>query len=97
MSEIFILPSEIEQAITKFIEIKFKQDNLSVLFQNPLLREEMLDLLDRYCTVVYYPINDKDNQGFRLKQMPFADGSRQDFVFIDTAQTLEKQGIHGST
>lgn len=91
MSEIFILPLEVEQTIIRFIKGKFEQDNLSVLFQNPLLREEMLDLLDRYCTVVYYPIDDKDNQGFRLKQMPFANGSRQDFVFIDTAQTLEKQ------
>lgn len=91
MGEIVILPLEIEKTIINFIKTKFQQDNLSVLFQNPLLREEVLDLLDRYCTVVYYPVDDTGNNGFRLKRMPFADGTRQDFVFINTAQTLEKQ------
>lgn len=91
MGEIVILPLEIEETIKNFINVKFAQDNLSVLFQNPLLREEVLDLLDRYCTVVYYPIDDTCNNGFRLKKMPFADGTYQDFVFINTAQTLEKQ------
>ena len=91
MGEIVILPLEIEKTIINFIKMKFEQDNLSVLFQNPLLREEMLDLLDRYCTVVYYPADDTGNNGFRLKRMPFADGTYQDFVFINTAQTLEKQ------
>ena len=91
MSEFFILPFGVEETIISFINQKFEQDNLSVLFHNPLLREEMLDLLDRYCTVVYYPIDDEGNNGFRLKQMPFADGSLHDFVFINTAQTLEKQ------
>lgn len=91
MGEIVILPIEIEKTIINFINKKFEQDNLSVLFQNPLLREEMLDLLDRYCTVVYYPVDNTDNNGFRLKRMPFADGTCQDFVFINTAQTLEKQ------
>lgn len=91
MGEIVILPLEIEKSIINFIKTKFQQDNLSVLFQNPLLREEVLDLLDRYCTVVYYPVDDTGNNGFRLKRMPFADGTRQDFVFINTAQTLEKQ------
>ncbi len=91
MGEIVILPFEIEETIRNFIKMKFEQDNLSVLFQNPLLREEVLDLLDRYCTVVYYPVDDRGNNGFRLKKMPFADGTYQDFVFINTAQTLEKQ------
>lgn len=91
MGEIVILPIEIEKTIINYINKKFEQDNLSVLFQNPLLREEMLDLLDRYCKVLYYPVDNTDNNGFRLKRMPFADGTCQDFVFINTAQTLEKQ------
>ena len=91
MNNIVILPIEIEETITSFIEKKFEEDKLSDFFPNPLLREEMLELLDKYCTVVYYPVGDKDNNGFRLKKMPFADGSRQDFVFINTSQTLEKQ------
>lgn len=91
MNEIVILPFEIEETISHYIQEKFEQENLRASFQNPLLREDMLELLDRYCTVVYYPIQDKSNNGFRLKEMPFADGSRHDFVFINTAQTVEKQ------
>lgn len=91
MSEIIILPIEVEKSIEKFIKRKFEQDNLAVSFPNALLREDVLDLLDRYCTVVYYPLENEENNGFRLKEIPFADGSRHDFVFINTAQTMEKQ------
>ena len=91
MSEIFVLPFEIEETIKSFIDEKFEKDNLLVHFQNPLLREDMLELLDKYCTVVYYPIENEVNNGFRLKDMPFANGTYQDFVFINTAQTMEKQ------
>ncbi len=91
MIELTILPLEVEKIIIDFIKDKFEKDSLSSVFQNPLLREEMLDLLDRYCTVIYFPVDDTDNNGFRLKEMPFANGTRQDFVFINTAQTMEKQ------
>lgn len=91
MNELVILPIEIEETISRYIKERFEKEDLLASFQNPLLREDMLELLDRYCTVVYYPIQDKSNNGFRLKEMPFADGTLHDFVFINTAQTIEKQ------
>lgn len=91
MNEIVILPIEIEQSIKKFIDKMYERDNLLVSFPNPLLREDVLDMLDKYCTVVYYPLEKEENNGFRLKGVPFADGTLHDFVFINTAQTMEKQ------
>lgn len=91
MNEITILPMDIENSIQRFIRKKFEEDSLHEKFQNPLLRQDVLDLLDLYCTVVYYPLEHEGNNGFRIKGIPFADGSQQDFVFINTAQTMEKQ------
>lgn len=83
----------IENAIQTFIEQKFQSGGLKQEFPNLLLRQDVLNLLDRYCTVVYYPLEDESNNGFRLKDVPFLDGETHDFVFINTAQTLEKQAF----
>lgn len=91
MDRITTLPMDVEDSIKKFIDQKFAEDNLCAMFPNPLLREDILDLLDRYCTVVYFPLDHEENNGFRLKEVPFSNGQRQDFVFINTAQTMEKQ------
>lgn len=91
--EITILPIQVEFSIIKLIKKKFEDDGLNISFPNPLLREDVLELLDKYCTVVYYPIENEANNGFRLKEIPFVDGSRHDFVFINTAQTMEKQAL----
>lgn len=93
MNDFSVLPICVEKCINDLIKSKYQEDNLSRVFPNCLLREDVLDLLDRYCTVVYYPIENEDNNGFRVKDIPFANGSCQDFVFINTAQTLEKQAF----
>ena len=91
MNDITILSMDFEDSIKKFIDKKFEIDNLRILFPNFLLREDVLDLLDKYCTVVYYPLLGEENNGFRLKEVPLADGTLRDFVFINTAQAMEKQ------
>ena len=93
MNDFSILPNQVEECIRQLIDQRFQEENLYSLFPNRLLREDVLDLLDRYCTVVYYPLEGEGNNGFRVKDIPFADGSRHDFVFINTAQTLEKQAF----
>ena len=52
MNDFSILPSQVEPYIKHLIEQKFQEQNLRSMFPNPLLREDVLDLLDRYCTVV---------------------------------------------
>lgn len=92
MDKITILPSDIEPIIKRFIDDKFETEKLRNEFPNRLLRDDVLKILDRYCTLVYYPLEGEDhNNGFRLKDIPFVDGTLQDFVFINTAQRMEKQ------
>lgn len=60
-------------------------------FPNQLLREDVLDLLEDYCKVVYYPLEKEANNGFHIADIPDKNGNLLTFVFINTAQTLEKQ------
>lgn len=91
MSKINILPHDYEVSIRKFITKMSEEHNIKDFFPNPLLRDDVLSLLDLFCTVVYFPVNDAKNNGFHMTDMPFADGSKNNFVFINTAQTIEKQ------
>lgn len=91
MGKINILPIEVEHFLKSLIDKKFTEDNLRDFFQNSLLRDDVLELLDRYCTVVYYPLENEGNNGFHITDVPYVDGTRHNFVFINTAQTIEKQ------
>lgn len=91
MSKVTILPMEVEKSINKCIEERFKRERLEEAFPNKLLREDVLDLLDRFCTVVYYPLTNEENNGFHVTGIPFADSTKNNFVFINTARTMEKQ------
>ena len=94
MNDFTILSNQVETCIQELIDQTFQNEDLRNIFPNRLLREDVLDLLDRYCTVVYYPLEEEErNNGFRIKEIPFSDGSMHDFVFINTAQTLEKQAF----
>lgn len=85
-----ITDEKIVLSIVEFIKGKRESEELKVAFPNPLLREDVLDLLDRYCTVVYYPLENESNNGFHTN-VPNRDGGASQFVFINTAQTMEKQ------
>ena len=58
-----------------------------------MLREDVLDLLDKFCTVVYFPLENEENNGFHMTGIPLADGSKHNFVFINTAQTISWQVV----
>ena len=47
------LDAEIEQEVKNFIDEKFECTELRQEFPNLLLRKDVLDLLDKYCTVIY--------------------------------------------
>ena len=91
MSKVSVLSMAVEHSIQKCIKQVFNDKNLNEIFPNTLLREDVLDLLDLFCTVVYYPLENEENNGFHITDVPFIDGSKQSFVFINTAQTMEKQ------
>ena len=90
MKAIPVLPYEAEAIIRGFICQKLKREDIYASYPEQLLREDTLELLDRFCTVVFYPLEDEENNGFHVS-IPFKNGHEQDFVFINTAQTMEKQ------
>lgn len=75
--------------IRAFIKEKRQSPEYKEDFVNPILREDIFDLLSRACTVIYYPLDDEENDGFHV-QMP-VNGKKQHFVYINTAKPLQKQ------
>ncbi len=92
MDNLKILSMEYELLIKEFIESKYNEEPLRDKYPNLLIKEDVLDLLDEFCTVVYYPLTDQ-NHGFHITDIPFSDGNKRPFVFINTAQTAEKQAF----
>lgn len=87
-----VLPEEYEQCLEQYKNKKFEECQLQDRFPNQILRDSTLELLDYFCTVVYYPLPESEqNQGFHITALPFINGDREHFVFINTAQTGEKQ------
>ena len=83
---------ELEETLDKFINNKFNAENLSARYPNTLLRDDIFSLLEMFCTVIYYPLDEETkNHGFNIKNMPLRNGNVEHFVFINTAQTMEKQ------
>lgn len=84
------IPADQVSKIREFIE--FQRNALEAengVHLNAILREDIFPLLDRFCTVVYFPTDDKENNGFHVSY-PFRDKMIH-FVYINTAQYREKQ------
>lgn len=90
--DVSFLPEKSIQVIKNLIQSRFERDNLKASFPNPLLREDVLALLDQYCTVVYFPLEDEENNGFHIR-ISDAYGQDRHFVYINTAQTIKKQAF----
>lgn len=82
---------EVVNAIRKHIETRIEEDGLKDRFQVSCLREDVFEVLNQYCTVIYYPIEEQSNRGFHIKEYLSRNGEEKNFVFINTSQTLEKQ------
>lgn len=77
----------------RLIDERKKDPNLAAFFVNTILREDIFNILDTCCTVVYYPLDtDEENDGFQVIR-PVDYGDRRDvhFVYLNTAKPLEKQ------
>ena len=85
------LSKEMVSAIKAFIQKKKKDDKLLDRFPNTILRDDVLKILEQYCTVVFYPFENEKNNGFHITGIPDRKGTEQHFVFINTAQSEEKQ------
>lgn len=83
------LDDVIVSAIEEFVSQKWQEHEKQ--YPNVLLRDDVLTLLDQECMVIYYPLENDKNNGFHINEIPTKNGKRCHFVFINTAQTIEKQ------
>ena len=58
-------------------------------FSNDAIKDGIFRLLEKHCTVVYYPLNNEKTRGFHVKR--FVKDRREDFVFINTANPVSEQ------
>lgn len=84
------LPENVVKEIKLCVQ-EHLQEDWKKRYPNPLLREDVLDLLDDFCTIIYYPLPNENNNGFHIKGILDKVGKERHFVFINTAQTIEKQ------
>lgn len=93
------LESVSEKQVSLILEfIKGKRDNAEIreAFINPVLREDILSLLERHCTVIYYPLEHDEktqNDGFHVRYPVGHHGQERDFVYINTNRPRENQNF----
>ena len=87
-----LLPSNIVEQIRSFISEKAGCLGLNLDDKTPL-GTRIFDLLSKQCTVVYFPIEqmEEENDAFLLSNIPMRNGELRNIVFINTFQTAEKQ------
>ncbi len=59
------------------------------IIDNSVIRDDIFRILEKHCTVIYYPLENDDNFGFHIKK--YVDDELVDFVFINTAQKMPTQ------
>lgn len=76
---------KIVEQIPKVIE-KVRKD---YVLNNMTIRDDIFGILEKHCTVVYYPIENEKNCGFHTKR--FVGEHLEDFVYINTAKPIADQ------
>ena len=89
--ELHFLENDIVEQIKLFISNKLDEDKIKTKYPNPLVRSDIFYILDDYCTVVYFPLENETINGFHITGIVDASEKEHTFVYINTAQTLEKQ------
>ncbi len=85
-------PADTIDQMRRIIDEKKADPDLKGFFVNTILREDIFDILDACCTVIYLPLEGEENDGFQVSRAVDYDGEHiQMFVFLNTAKPLEKQ------
>ena len=80
-----ILKKESIKKIQTFIsEIKHNEK-----IDNAVIRDDVFSILEKKCTVLYFPLKDDDIDGFHIERT--INGQKKDVVFINSAKKTEKQ------
>ena len=79
------LSNEIVEAIIEIID-KEKADRK---IANEIVRDDVFGILDCHCIILFYPLDDENINGYHISRR--IKDKETDFVFINTANTTEKQ------
>lgn len=71
------IPAVIEKVRTDYV------------LNNMIIKDDIFGILEKHCTVVYYPLDNEKNCGFHTKR--FIKDELEDFVYINTAKTVADQ------
>ncbi len=93
MADVILLPEGIDTGIKEFLRIQWIEKGLDKEYPNIILRSDVLSVLDRYCKVIYYPLEDERNNGFHVERYSIKDNKKIHFVFLNSAQSIEKQNF----
>lgn len=72
-----LIPSVVEKVRTDYV------------MNNMVIKDGIFGILEKHCTVVYYPLEDEKNCGFHIKR--FVNDKLEEFVYINTAKTIAEQ------
>lgn len=76
---------EIDNVIQEIIsDIKDK-----CIIKNAAIRDDIFNILEDNCTVIYYPLDNEKNRGFHIKKI--VKNELKDFVYINTAKPIAEQ------
>lgn len=93
LDNIIDFPQEKVKALQDIIQKKRDELKTVNLYINEIPREDIFNILDHYCTVVYFPLPEgESNDGFHVSIPVDYDGCCEEhFVFLNTAKFREKQ------
>ena len=75
--------------IVKAIQDVIIRIRMEYVINNTIIRDDVFGILEKYCTVLYYPLDDEKNCGFHIKKL--VKDVLKDFVYINTAKPIETQ------
>lgn len=79
------LSKEIVEKIIELTDEELKEHGIV----NEIVRDDVFSVLDSHCLILYYPLPEDDINGYHINRM--INDKPQEFVFINTANTTEKQ------
>ena len=76
---------EIQNIISNIV-VEIKE---SCIIKNIAIRDDIFNILESNCTVIYYPLENEKNRGFHIKKI--VKSKLEDFVYINTAKPIAEQ------
>ena len=77
------------EKIVEQIPTVIEKIRIDYILNNMIIKDDIFGILEKHCTVVYYPIKNEINCGFHTKR--YVKDKLEDFVYINTAKTVAEQ------